>query len=955
MNRNHILHSTRACLLVAGFLAAAAAAGERITIDGDIQLTTKQLEWTLDGPFALRRIELVLHNPHNRPLEAQVQLPLASHERLRGYALDVEGVLRDAVPVARVRARAAFEDTVRANIDPALASKGAGNDYSIRVFPIPAGGERRLRIDVASLAERAACGWRHQLDGGLTNAAALTATITSRAPSSTGLRWQRRDGQYQSTWQIQPSSPTRSVCLPAPAGDAAFSAHFDDGLQMRWLEVPTPATQAPRRPASGQPERLEIVWDASFSMQGVDRSAELALLSDYLKGRKVEVQLTVLRETPQRRALSLQTPAQLEQLLAALVAELPDGATGLASWRPAPQVERVLLFGDAQSSLPGDVPAPSVPVYVIGQRIADPALARWLTRAGGQVLELARLTPAQALQALRLQPLLQARLGPLDGNWHLQQHATSSGALRGCHIATLPAAIPSLTLLHAGPDGSTSTRVHRSTTAQSAALAAFWCATWQAEDLQAQPQRHQQALAALGERFGVVNRESSLLVLEQDDDYVRAGILPPTADPALRARVLQRRQQQDMRKQQDWASNRAAIARGWEQRAIWWASPFPKDDPRPRWAEERKQEEARRARERREARRRGEAESALLMPTSAPPPAPMMDGGNADGSTTRIAIQLQPVLMDSPYVAQLRSAGDAAGLYQTYFDLRSQYGQSPAFHFDVAQRLFELGDPVLGWRVLSNLVELLPLEPSALRLVAYRLQEAGLQAQAIALLERLTWLAPDEPQSFRDLALALPSSDATACTRAQALLAHVVETAWSQRFADIGLIALAEHNALRVRCTSNVASPFPPELLQPLPVDLRVVLRWDLNDTDIDLHVTDPNGEEVYYSHRLSYQGGAISRDFTAGYGPEEFILRKPKPGTYEVAVNYYGSRLAKLTRGATLNLSLQTGFGTAAAHEQTINLRLLEQTGKVVVGRFTVQADGTLGLAQPGDDKTAP
>ncbi len=50
-----------------------------------------------------------------------------------------------------------------------------------------------------------------------------------------------------------------------------------------------------------------------------------------------------------------------------------------------------------------------------------------------------------------------------------------------------------------------------------------------------------------------------------------------------------------------------------------------------------------------------------------------------------------------------------------------------------------------------------------------------------------------------------------------------------------------------------------------LPIGLRATLSWDLNDTDIDLWVTDPNGERVYYGHRDSYQGGHISRDFTAG------------------------------------------------------------------------------------------
>jgi uncharacterized protein YfaP (DUF2135 family) len=40
-----------------------------------------------------------------------------------------------------------------------------------------------------------------------------------------------------------------------------------------------------------------------------------------------------------------------------------------------------------------------------------------------------------------------------------------------------------------------------------------------------------------------------------------------------------------------------------------------------------------------------------------------------------------------------------------------------------------------------------------------------------------------------------------------------------------------------------------------------VVLAWDADATDVDLHVIDPNGEEVFYGRNLSYQGGAITRD----------------------------------------------------------------------------------------------
>lgn len=314
-------------------------------------------------------------------------------------------------------------------------------------------------------------------------------------------------------------------------------------------------------------------------------------------------------------------------------------------------------------------------------------------------------------------------------------------------------------------------------------------------------------------------------------------------------------------------------------------------------------------------------------------------------------MQLQAVAMDSPYVAQLQTAQDAATLYQRYLDLRTQYGQSPAFHFDVAQRLFELHDPALGWRVLSNIVELMPTQQAALRLVAYRLQDTGMQAQAIALLRRILVIAPDEPQSYRDLALAL--STPPSCREALDLFQHVVDSPWDSRFADIGLIALAERNDLRTRCPNAAINDAGQATALALPVGLRVTLRWDLNDTDIDLHVTDPNGEEVYYAHRNSYQGGALSRDFTGGYGPEEFILRDPKPGEYKVSVVYFGSRVAQLSRGATINVSLQTGFGSPGQKQQAISLRLLEHTGSVLVGRFHVAANGRLEVV-PGTSSPA-
>ena len=71
---------------------------------------------------------------------------------------------------------------------------------------------------------------------------------------------------------------------------------------------------------------------------------------------------------------------------------------------------------------------------------------------------------------------------------------------------------------------------------------------------------------------------------------------------------------------------------------------------------------------------------------------------------------------------------------------------------------------------------------------------------------------------------------------------------------------------------------------------LRILLSWDTDNTDLDLHVVTPDGEHVYYGNRVLENGGALDVDVTTGYGPEIFASAAPQPGNYLVYVNYYGS-----------------------------------------------------------------
>lgn len=75
---------------------------------------------------------------------------------------------------------------------------------------------------------------------------------------------------------------------------------------------------------------------------------------------------------------------------------------------------------------------------------------------------------------------------------------------------------------------------------------------------------------------------------------------------------------------------------------------------------------------------------------------------------------------------------------------------------------------------------------------------------------------------------------------------------------------------------------------------ITISLMWD-NYNDIDLHCIDPNGEEIFFSHKNSRSGGELDVDMNAGgpnsNEPVENIYwenRKAKKGNYSVYINHY-------------------------------------------------------------------
>jgi len=311
--------------------------------------------------------------------------------------------------------------------------------------------------------------------------------------------------------------------------------------------------------------------------------------------------------------------------------------------------------------------------------------------------------------------------------------------------------------------------------------------------------------------------------------------------------------------------------------------------------------------------------------------------GDADrGSEDAITVHLQPWNPDTPHARRLRDAASAE-LYALYLDERDSHAGSTAFHLDVGGLLLERGRRAEGLRVLSNLAEMGLEDRHVLRVLGYRLAQAGDWPPAVRVFRQVLAMAEEEPQSHRDLALALAAAGRP--QKAIERLYEVVVGAWDARFGGIDLVALNELN--RIVATSGVPLDtgfVDRRLLRNLPLDLRVVLAWDSDNSDMDLWVTDPDGEKTYYGNPLSYQGGLLPADFTGGYGPEEFLLRNARPGTYRVEAHYFGDRQQVVTGATTLMLKLTTGWGTAAQQDHDVTLRLPGRDATVLVGEFEVR-----------------
>jgi len=265
--------------------AAAARAQSLEATDGSpIELRSLTVATAVEGRVARVSLDEVFSNPGDRDLEAQFWLPLPGGAAVDGFSLWIDGKEETGELLGAGRAREVYEGIVRTRKDPGILELAGDRLLRARVFPVPARGERRIRVSWTEVlsGDAGSVSWRFPLRfpprslGAGARASIGVEVATDRplaaawCPTHRAEVVRRDDRHARVSWESAGTIPERDFVLviqepseglgftlvpSRPAGEASGT----------FLLVLAPGVEANEAPL---PRDLVLCLDTSGSMAG---------------------------------------------------------------------------------------------------------------------------------------------------------------------------------------------------------------------------------------------------------------------------------------------------------------------------------------------------------------------------------------------------------------------------------------------------------------------------------------------------------------------------------------------------------------------------------------------------------------------------------------------------------------------------------------------------------------
>lgn len=277
-----------------------------VSNNGGLQLRPAQLarckvQVTADPFVATTKMELEFYNPNDSVVEVRHRLRLEPGQAVAGLQLDLNGKFREGSIEEKWKARAAYQEVTGQRIDPALLQMEYGGEYSLRIYPVPGRGTRRVIITLQEVLHAAKEGvvYRLPLSPRDTLQEFEVSVQVGRCPKQPlalagfldGRAFLRSGDAYTMLRAERGAVPARTVSFamplpqrswycgwPKPDGSTGFLLHFqprpDDWVQL-------------------SPKSAVVLWDASSYGRSSFDGQRIDFLRSYLWAHNIR-SLTVL-------------------------------------------------------------------------------------------------------------------------------------------------------------------------------------------------------------------------------------------------------------------------------------------------------------------------------------------------------------------------------------------------------------------------------------------------------------------------------------------------------------------------------------------------------------------------------------------------------------------------------------------------------------------------------------
>jgi len=113
---------------------------------------------SIKGQVATTEVDQAFFNPNDQQLEGTYLFPVPRGAKIDSFSMDIDGKLTKAELLDASKARKIYEDMVRSMKDQALLEYVGQDLFTVRIFPLEARKEKRVRLKYTQLL---------RLDGGL--------------------------------------------------------------------------------------------------------------------------------------------------------------------------------------------------------------------------------------------------------------------------------------------------------------------------------------------------------------------------------------------------------------------------------------------------------------------------------------------------------------------------------------------------------------------------------------------------------------------------------------------------------------------------------------------------------------------------------------------------------------------------------------------------------------------